>query len=56
MKGAPDLPGVNECCKDPAQLVRIKDDPPFTTDQCVVCGCNHHRLSVDLSALLKGDR
>jgi hypothetical protein len=54
IKGAPDVPGVKECCKNPTNLVRREDDRPFTMDQCTVCGLRHYRLTVDLTTLLKG--
>jgi hydrogenase maturation factor HypF (carbamoyltransferase family) len=52
LKPAPDVAGVNECCKDVLNLERIETRMPFTTDRCTVCGNRHRRVHVDLSALL----
>lgn len=50
---APDVAGVNECCKDAMNLERIEVRMPFTMDRCMVCGNRHRRVHVDLNALVR---
>jgi len=52
LRGAPDAPGVKDCCKDPANLVQSVPRADVTIDTCSVCGCRHFRAQIDPGKLL----
>jgi hypothetical protein len=42
-RGAPDVAGVHDCCKDPKNLMRLFTDPFASVDRCLRCGRQHYR-------------
>lgn len=38
---------MNECCKNPENLVSHQERPDLLIKKCRVCGCRHYELSVD---------